>query len=110
MATDIGGWVARATATNAITIASKGAVANKQHIVYGVSASFSAAPAAPVLLQIVDPDISPNVVLWEGYISTPWAPTFEGGLSVTPSHNVIAILLAGGSGITGKVNLHGETR
>lgn len=105
----IGGWNTTATATNAIAIAAKGAVAGKQHVVKAVSASFSAAPAAPVLLQIVDPDVSPNIVLWEGYVSQPNGWTFPNGISVTPGHNVIAILLAGGSALLGKVNLHGFT-
>jgi hypothetical protein len=106
----IGGWNVRASASNGIATAAKGGDANKQHVVYSVSASFSAAPSAPVLCQIVDPDVSPNTVLWEDYVSAPVVAAFPAGITVPVGHNVEAILGAGGSTIVGKVNLHGASR
>lgn len=106
----IAGTNVTASATNGIAIANKGAVSGKQHIVMAVSAGFSATPAAPVLLQILDPDISPNVLLWENYVSQPNGWQFPNGIAVTPGHNVVAILLAGGSNVVGKVNLNVVTQ
>ncbi len=108
----IGGWNVLGSATNLPAIAEKVGVAAKQHIIYRLDASFSAAPAAPVLVSLVCPDVSPNTVLWSGYVSTatPWPITFSEGLPVPAGQGVEVVLGAGGSAVIGRVNLFGTTR
>ncbi len=110
MAGEIGGWSVTASKTNAPAVAEKAGVAQRQHVIYGISASFSAAPAGPVLLQIIDPDLSPNTVLWEDYVSTPIDRTFPAGICALIGHGIEVVLGAGGSAVVGKANIHGNTR
>lgn len=107
----IGGWSVTASKGSAPVIAEKVGVVTKQHVIYGVSASFSAAPSAPVLIQIVLPDVSPNTVLWQDYIAVgnAYERTFPAGLCAPPGQSVEIIMGTNGS-LTGIVNMHGNTR
>ena len=105
------GWnVPAASVAGLPAVAQKAAEANKQHIVYGVSAQFSAAPSAAVLLTIIDPDVSPNTVYWQGLVpvTNDLSETFPGGIAIRESASVAAVLSANGS-LVGRVNLHGVT-
>lgn len=86
--------------------------ANGQHIVYGISVSFSAAPAAAVLCQLVGPDVSPNVVYWEGYLSAAGTQTmdFPMGISIAPKSQVLLAIGSGGGSVKAAGNIHGITR
>ena len=109
----IGGWNVPASGTHVPLTAAKTAQAGKQHVIYAVQATFSTAPAAGVLCQIVDPDVSPNLVLWDGYLggsTTPPEKTFPAGLCAPMGHSVVAELADPGSGVTAKLSLHGNTR
>lgn len=103
----IAGWTVTASASSAVATATKAAQGSKQHIIYGIDASFSAAPGAPVLMQILDLSVSPSVVVWEGYTAGLVPVQFKQGLAITPGAAVAAVLASGGS--IGKVNLHGVT-
>lgn len=109
----IGGWNAKGSspAGGAPAVALKTAVTGKQHVVYSMSASFSGTPGSPVAVSIVCPDVSPNVVLWDGYVggANPPEITFPAGLCA-PIGGGIEAVLAGSGSLTGKVNLHGNTR
>lgn len=108
----IGGWSVSASATGLPAIAHKAAQANKQHVIYSLSASFSAAPSAPVLVSLVLPDVSPNTVIWQDYLpltNAPFERNFPAGICIPIGQAVDAVLLANGS-LVGKVNLHGNTR
>lgn len=109
----IGGWNAKGASPvgGAPAIAEKVAQANKQHIIYEMSASFSGTPGSPVALSIVCPDVSPNVVLWDGYVggASPSEITFPAGIC-GPIGGGIEAVLAGSGSLVGKVNLHGNTR
>lgn len=105
----IGGWVAHGENTGAVTNAGKVAKAGYQHVIYGIDASFSATPGSPVLLTIYDTDVSPNPVLWSGYVLAEFVRTFPAGLCVTPGHGFLAQLAASGS-LVGKLNIDGATR
>lgn len=101
------GWIVPASANNATATATKAvpaAAGGKKNVVFGVDASFSAAPTAPVLLQIKDG----ATVIWEGYVSAPVSRQFKRGLAITPGNACSAVLAASGTGGTiGKVNLDG---
>jgi hypothetical protein len=108
----IGGWNVTATSVGGLpAVAERPAEANKQHVVYGVSAQFSAAPAAPVALQIINPDVSPNTVYWQGLvpITNDLSEIFLAGICIETGASVAAVLSGNGS-LVGKVNLHGNTR
>lgn len=99
------GWNAKDSKDNAAATATKAAETGKQHIVYSVSASFSA--TATKLLQILDG----VTVVWEGYVYDKEKIPFPKGLSISKSAACSALLAASGTGgIIGKVNLHGVTR
>lgn len=96
------GWVETATGTNAIATASRASAAVHRPVIYGVSASFSA--AATQLLQIKNG----ATVVWEGYIYTSRDVTFPAGIALPAGSTITAVLAASGSaGIVGKVSLHG---
>lgn len=97
------GWIEKASDTNAVTTATKAAITNRQHIVYGVDASF--ASTASALLQILD-GVS---VVWEGYVYNSREVDFPKGISITRGNAVSAVLAASGGPIQ-KVNLHGSTK
>lgn len=100
------GWGVTASASNATATATKAAVTGQQFIITGVSGSCSAAPAAPVLLQLKDG----TTVVWEGYISAPSGQTFPQGVAMTRGNAASAVLATCGSGNLGKANLQGATR
>lgn len=85
---------------------------NGQHIVYGLSVSFSAAPAAGVLCQLLGPDVSPNVVYWEGYLSAAGMQgvDFPMGISIAQKSQVLLAVGAGGGSVKATANIHGITR
>ncbi len=108
----IGGWIAKATsAAGAPVMAQRAAEPNKQHVIYGLSANFSAAPSVPVQLQIINPDVSPNTVYWDGYapVSNDLDIEFLAGICIEIGASVAAVLGGNGS-LVSKVNLHGNTR
>lgn len=105
------GWnVPAASVAGFPAVALKPAQSGKQHIIYAVDAEFSAAPSAPVLLTIVNPDVSPNTVYWQGFVpvTNDLDKTFPKGVTIEPGAAVAAVLSANGS-LVGRVNLHGVT-
>ncbi len=112
MSGEIGGWnVSGSAASGSVATAQKPALSQKQHIIYSISASFLAAPAGGILCQIVDPDVSPNTVLWEGYFGGAVDPperTFPRGICAPIGHSVAAYLA--NASTTAKVEMHGMTR
>lgn len=98
------GWNETASDTNAVTTATKTAEAGKQHIIYGVSASF-ASTASGILLQIKDG----STVVWEDYVYDSGSFTFPAGITLTKGVAASAVLAASGGPVQ-KVNLHGVTR
>lgn len=86
--------------------------ANGQHIVYGIDVGFSGTPAAAVLVQLVGPDVSPNVVYWEGYLAIAGTQhiEFSKGISIAARSQVLLAIGAGGSGVKASGNIHGITR
>jgi hypothetical protein len=98
------GWVEDASADNATATATKAAVSTKQHIIFGVTASFSA--AATKLLTVKDG----NTTIMERTIYSAADLTFPRGIAATKGNAVSAILTASGSGgVIGYVALHGIT-
>lgn len=99
------GWIARASADNALATATKAAVSGRQHIVYGVTASFSGA-ASNKLLTIKDG----TTVVFQAYVTSLASVQFPRGIAITPGAACSAELAASGAGATlGDVNLHGAT-
>ena len=97
------GWVASSQATNAAATASQAAPAAKKLVIFGVDASFSTPPAAPVLLQIKDG----GTVIWQAFATQSLSRQFKRGIACTAGNGASAVLAAGGSGVTGSVNLDG---
>jgi hypothetical protein len=106
---DIGrvGWIKSATADNAAATATKAAVSNKQHIIYGIDASFSAGSLVK-LVTLKDG----STVIWSGYTQgSTLSVEFPHGIAITAGTDAVAVLAASGTGGTiGYVNLHGVTR
>jgi hypothetical protein len=102
----IGGWNATASATAAIATATKAAVVNRQHVVYGLDASFNGSFAAPVSLQIKDG----TTVIYQTYTSGEFNQDFPAGITITIGNAVSAVLASAGGTVIGAVNLHGATR
>lgn len=99
------GWVARGGADNALATATKAAEAGRQHIVYGVTASFSAA-AAGKLLTIKDG----TTIVFQAYVTNQLSVHFPHGIAITPGAACAAELAASGTGaVLGDVDLHGIT-
>jgi selenophosphate synthase len=97
------GWSETASDTNAETTATRAAESGRQHIIYGVSASF--ATTATALLQVKDG----STVIWQDYVYDKLNLTFPQGLSATKGNAVSAVLAASGGPIQ-KVNIHGITK
>lgn len=97
------GWVEKDSQTNALATATRAAESNKSHLVFAVSASFSATASA--LLQIKDD----TTVIWEGYVYDKEHVTFPRGLKIEEGSACSAELSAGGAAIVGKVNIHGAS-
>jgi predicted dinucleotide-utilizing enzyme len=100
------GWLAKDSQDNATATATKAALTGKQHVIYSVSASFSAT-AANKLVQLKDG----TTVIWEGYVTDNGREfTFPKGIGIARGAACSATLAASGAGGTiGKLNLHGET-
>lgn len=106
------GWIVNgiSPAGGAPAVAHKAAALNKQHIISAISGNFSAAPAAAVLVQITLPDVSPNTVLWSGYVplGNDFERLFPDGIAC-PIGQAVDLVLAGNGALTGRVSLHGKT-
>ena len=99
------GWIARASADNALATASKAAESGRQHIVYGVTAGFSGS-ASNKLLTIKDG----TTVVFTAYVTNQLAIQFPRGIAITPGAACSAELNASGTGaMLGEVDLHGVT-
>lgn len=97
--------MARASADNALGTATKAAVTNKTHIVYGVSAGFTNA-AVGKLLTIKDG----ATIVFSTFVHSAAAITFPRGLAMTQGAACSAELAASGTaGQLGDVCLHGVT-
>ncbi len=104
------GWIATATNVNAAATASNAGVADKNHIIHSITASFS---------QAVN-GARPKVQLLEGVtVRGTWyfdvntddlVIPFESGVLIGTATSVSAVLDAGGVNVIGAINLHGETR
>lgn len=107
----IGGWSVTASKTGNPAVAEKVAQVNKQHVIYGISCSFSAAPSAPVLVQLINPDVSPNTVLWQDYIAVgnAYEKLFLAGICMPIGASASLVLGANGS-LVGLASMHGNTR
>ncbi len=95
------GWVEKASAVAGVATATRAARANQQHVVWGISASYSSTDVE--LVQIKDG----STVVWEDYVYDSLNVVFPKGLSITNGAACSAVLAAGAG--TGKVNLHGTT-
>lgn len=108
------GWVETDSADGAAATATRAAPGDsrKQHVVYGVDASFSeeiigtGGTADGILLQLKDG----STTKWEHYVSKSFTKEFSRGVTIAPGAACSAVLAAPGAGIVGKVNLHGVTR
>lgn len=99
------GWNESDSKDNTIATATRAAVASKSHIVFAVSASFSATTSA-VLLQIKDD----TTVIWEDYVYDSQPFLFPRGLKIAEGNACSAVLAASGTpAVLGKVNLHGAS-
>lgn len=103
---DQAGWVATDNQSNATATANKAAESGKQHIIESVDCSFSDNSVADKLLQVKDG----ADVAWSGYVTGSREVTFPAGISITRGNAASAVLAAGGTGVTGIVNIHGRTR
>lgn len=108
----IAGWNATGTSGQNVPLqVTKAAASGKQHVVTGLDVSFSAAPAANVICSIVNASVSPNSVLWSGYLANNWpGKIFSEGLAVTPGCSVEVQLAGAGGSVIAKVNLTGYTQ
>ena len=107
--TQYSSWIQTDSQTNALATASRAAEADQHHVLMNCEASFSAAPAAPVLLQI---KFGTTVVLERYVPTTGGASVFFGSIGVmnrTANQAVSAELGAGGVANIGKVALIGFT-
>lgn len=105
------GWIVNGISPAGLpAVAHKPAEANKQHIIFAVFANFSAAPAAAVLLQLVNPDVSPNEIYYSGYvpITNTGDIQFSQGVPM-PIGAAVDAVLAGNGSLVGRVSLHGKT-
>ena len=98
------GWAEKASGTNEEITATKAALAGKEHVVFGVSASF-ASTTSGILLQIKNG----ATVIWEDYVYDAGSITFLHGLTMTRGAACSAVLAASGGAVQ-KVNMHGITR
>ncbi len=98
------GWAAKASGTNEEITATKAAVVGKEHVVFGISASF-ASTTSGILLQLKDG----STVVWEDYIYDAGGISFPRGITITRGAACSAVLAASGGAIQ-KVNMHGITR
>lgn len=99
------GWIEIDSQDNSLATATRAAEPGKNHIIYSVDASFSAATAFK-LLQIKEA----TTVIWEGYVSDSREVTFPRGLKITEGVVCSAELAASGTAaVIGKVNLHGAS-
>lgn len=103
----IGGWNVNGLGAGGIALATKPAQANGQHVIYSLDLSFSAAPAGPILWELIDGATSPGTVLASGFVTVGRSIDWPAGICVLTGHAVTAVLHA--SGIAA-VNLHGATR
>lgn len=108
MTNRITGWLATASASNAIAQASKAAVDGRQHIIYAIDLSFSTTPAAPVRWELLDGSTSPGTLVASGYVLASKTIDFPAGVSIPVGHAVDLVLAAGGG--IGSANLHGNTQ
>ena len=96
------GWVEQGTASAAIATATKAAVAGKQQIIKGVTASFVGANAG-IKLEIKDD----TTVIWTFYVHNGESIPFPEGIPGTIG-NAVSAVLAAGSGASA-VTIHGKT-
>lgn len=98
------GWVASASADNAIAVATKAGEASKSHYVTAILASFSA--SATKLLQLKDG----AAVIAEFYVKDSQVVTLPTPIKITAGNAASAELAASGTaGTVGKVGLVGFT-
>lgn len=101
------GWTVEGQASGAAATATKAANANRQFVLFSVSASCATTPAAPILLQIKDG----TTVIWEAYLTAGQSWTFgQPGIAITPGAAASAVLASCGGSVAGKVNLGGQSQ
>jgi hypothetical protein len=98
------GWVEKASADNALAVASKAAVSGKSHYIGAIFASYSGSKVG--LLQIKDG----ATVIAEYYVNNAGVIPLDVPIKVTEGNAVSAELAASGTAaVLGKVNLVGFT-
>ncbi len=105
------GWIVSGVSpAGGPAVALKPGAPNKQHVIFGISGNFSAVPSAAVLLTLINPDVSPNTVLFTGYIPVTNGRDIQFSQGITmPIGASVAAVLAGNGSLFGSVSIHGKT-
>lgn len=111
----IGGWgIAGSSAAGAASSLEKPGQAagstKRQHVVTGLSVSFSGTPSSPVLVQLVDPDVSSNAVYFSRYVLQGFDREFGAGICIPLGLGVTLQVGAGGGSLVATASLDGYTR
>jgi len=98
------GWVETASADDAEATATRAADSDKQHVIYGIDASFTSTVAK--LLELKDG----TTVIWSGIVYDSREITFPVGIPLTKGNAANVVLAASGAGANiGYVNMHGRS-
>ena len=88
--------------------AEKAGVTGKQHVVSGISMSYNGTPGTPAYAMLIEPDVTPNVIRWEGFVAQARDVDFPDGIAITPGASV-ALVMAGSGGLTPVCSIQGVT-
>lgn len=97
-------WVAKDSQLNALATATKAALAGRRHIVTAIIASYSGPKTGVVTLYHGATPVLEHYIINADVVEIP-----DGLRNPAANQAVSAELEAGGSGVTGKVNLLGYT-
>lgn len=106
-----GGWTQPGSSlpNTAFAVTRPPPASGKQHVLSGMSISFNGTPSTPVEVMVIDPDVSPNTLLWDGYVGQSRDVEFPGGIHVPPGHQVAVAVAAGGGSLICIATLYGQT-
>ncbi len=102
-------WTVVASQTNATATATKAADATKQHYLTGISFSMSAAPAAPVTVQVKDGTTVLDQFQIPAAAQAPLILNYVPPLAITPGNLAEITVGALGAGVVGTVVLKGKS-